>query len=81
MTNEEFRRALKAVPFVPFPVYVASGRVLDVKHPDDGLCPPDRRIAVIYNTEDEAYDSVDLLHVESIEFKTNGHMRGRGKAA
>lgn len=81
MTNEEFRKALKAVPFVPFRVYLASGRVLDVKHPDYALCPPDRRIAVIYNTEDEAYDNVDLLLVESIEFKTHGHKRGRGKAA
>ncbi len=80
MTNEEFRKALKAQPFVPFRVRLASGRALEVRHPDFAMCPPNTRIAVIYDTSDGANENVDLLLVESIEFikGTNGRKKKAG---
>ena len=81
MTSEEFRRALKAEPFVPFRVHMVSGRVLDVPHPDFAACPPGFRIAVIYDRKDRAIDNVDLLLVESIEFVKRSNDKGRRKAS
>lgn len=81
MTNLEFRRAIKAEPFVPFMVWMANGRVFEVGHPDFVMCPPDTRVATVYDRKSEGYDWIDLLLVESIEFKHNNRGGRRGRAA
>lgn len=82
MNTAEFRKALKAEPFVPFRIRMASGRVLAVPHPDFAMCPPEIRVATVFDAVDGAHERVDLLLVESIEFvekKRNGKKKSNGK--
>lgn len=77
MTSEEFRKAMKAEPFKPFVVRLASGRRRAVPHPDFALSPPGAQIAVVWSPDDNAYEHIDLLLVESLEFSNRANGNGR----
>jgi len=66
MTIESLAQALHSQPFRPFRVHMASGRHLDVNHPDFIARSPSGRTAIIYK-EDETFEVIDLLLVASLE--------------
>ena len=68
MTTDKLREALRAVPFVPFMIYLTDGRELVVQHPEGAMLLGSGRTlhyAVPGCPRDE-YEVVDLLHVTSL---------------
>ena len=55
--KERIRELLQAVPFQPFVIYMADGRVFRINHPDFVLAPPTNQSWVIV-----AEESADRLH-------------------
>lgn len=72
MEHEEMRKLLRAMPFVPFRVYVRDGRRYDVMHPrmnllavnyiKIGIGAPDLRPPIVDHTE-----YVALKEIERVE--------------
>jgi hypothetical protein len=77
MTSIELKNALKAEPFRPFRVHLGGGRTVDVVDPEFVAVAPSGRTAAICGPDD-AFEIVDILMIQSIEFpKQNGHGRRR----
>lgn len=78
MTYEELRTAVRRQPFVPFVLHMAGGREIRVRSPEFIFVPPETsRTFIVY--EDKAHDLIDLLLVESIEFKNGRTGRRRAR--
>lgn len=80
MTRDEIRTALKASPFRPFTIRMASGQGHEVPHPDFVFVPPEGRIIVVYSTTDRALAHVSLPLVESLDFHDDGAGEQRRKS-
>ena len=77
MTSTELKNALKAESFRPFRLHLGGGRAIDVVHPEFAMVAPSGRTAAIYGPDD-AFEIVDVLMIQAIEFvKQNGHGRRR----
>ena len=68
MTSQEVRRRLSAVPFRPFEMCLADGRILSVEHPDllgfeDGV-----RTVILFKKV-SSVEAIDLRLVLSIRFE------------
>jgi hypothetical protein len=78
MTSNQFKSLWKAAPFAPFQIHLADGRALRVPHPDYAQLSPTGRIASVWDEENEAFETVDLLLVTSLRplsKKNNGKHR------
>lgn len=67
MTLEEVTKAVHAVPFVPFVLYLADGSSVQVPHPDFISLPPTGRTVAIYQEKERAHAIVDLLLATKLE--------------
>jgi len=52
---------------MPFQIHLADGRSLKVLHPDYAQLSPTGRIASVWDTEGEAFETIDLLLVTSMK--------------
>ncbi len=67
MTLEEVTKAVHAVPFAPFTLFLADGLSIRVPHPDFISLPPTGRTVAIYQEEERAHAIVDLLLATKLE--------------
>lgn len=67
MTLDEVTKAVHAVPFTPFTLYLADGSSIKVPHPDFISLPPAGRTVAIYQEDARAHAIVDLLLATKLE--------------
>lgn len=72
MTPAGFREYWKAEPFQPFLLRLASGRSVEVAHPEFVAISPGGRTVAIFQPDSDGAAIIDLLLVESVEYP-NGH--------
>ena len=77
MRIEQIVEMQRARPFRPYRIHMASGRHLDVKHPDFLARSPSGRTAIVYK-DDETFEPVDLLLVASLEALDGMERSGEG---
>jgi len=65
MTVEAIRRVHQARPFEPFIIYVADGRELTIRHPENIALTPQGR-TILIGLPDENFEIVDLLLVTGL---------------
>ena len=68
MTSERLVTALRAVPFRPFLIRLASGRELPVLRPEFLAHNGTSRTAIVADAEGEGWEVVDLLLVVGLLF-------------
>jgi len=68
MTSIEFKAALQANPFRPFRVHLGSGRVIEITNPSLVVVSSTNRAAFAYRPGSDAFDVLDLILVDSLEF-------------
>ena len=68
MTAEQLRAAREAVPFRPFTIHLAGGRILSVPHRDFVSQSPGGRTIIVYQP-DESFSIVDLFLVNELVFQ------------
>ena len=73
MSPESLSDMLHAQLFRPFRIRLATGRQLDVRHPDFLSRSPGGRTAVVWKSE-ESFEVIDLLLVASLEI-----LNGKGQ--
>ena len=78
MTIEQLRKRTEAQPFRPFIVHLADGRELQVPHRDSISHSPNGRTFIVWDTEDDACEFVDLLLVTSLELRSGSKKNGNG---
>ena len=76
MTHERIRDFLHAVPFVPFDVQLANGRILPVPHPDFASMSPTGRTMVIH-TKNDGLEIVDVMLVTNVTVPSESAGRKR----
>ncbi len=67
MTSEQVLLRKDAIPFVPFEMLAADGRVLLIPHPDFLTVAEDEELAHVHGL-DGSVEVVDLLLVVSLRF-------------
>lgn len=80
MTTDEIRKAIRGAPFRPFTLRLVSGQQLHIDHPEFVALSKGGRTLAAFSTDENAFEIVDLLMVESIVFGANGHGRRRKSA-
>ena len=77
MTVESLKKAMKAEPFVPFTLKLASGNDAHIPHREFVFIHPEtpRTIAI---AEDGGFRVIDLLLVEELHFQPSGRRRRAG---
>ena len=78
MTSDSIRQALFARPFQPFNMHLVDGGSFPVSHPEVLLAPDGARTIVLY-LDNDRYNLIDLLHLESIEFDKRRRSSGNGR--
>ena len=66
MTADRLHEYCRAMPFTPFRVHLANGRVIEVLRPDYTLITPSGRYFVHYR-DDDSHEMVDVLLINSVE--------------
>lgn len=78
MTIQQLRKVYEARPFVPFTLHLAGGRSVHVRSPEFmHVAPKAERTFAVY--DDESYDVIDLLLVDSIEVGNGRSHSRRGR--
>lgn len=80
MTTDEIRKAIRNQPFRPFTLRTTSGTQLYIDHPEFVAMSKGGRTLAVFSTDENAFEIIDLLLVESIQFGGNGHGRRRKSA-
>ncbi len=82
MSPEIVRRRLGASPFRPFELWLNSGQVVRVAHPDFAFMPPkpNQWDLVVYD-EDRVFNIIDLGHVAALKGLRPARKNGRSGAA
>jgi len=78
MTSKQITDAIRAEPFQPFTMHLADGRKFSVKHPEFVAHAPNGR-TVIWLSEKEDMEVIDVLMITSLSSKNGRSTRGRGK--
>lgn len=66
MTTQHLREAHKTIPFQPFNIRMADGRVFPIAHPEFLYITPPGRVAVVVRVDDSS-STLDLLLMTEIE--------------
>lgn len=69
MQPQEFRKAVTRSPFRPFTIHTAGGRAFRVDHPEFVMFPAGARTVVIWDRDERGYDMVDVMLVDSLEYR------------
>lgn len=80
MTAREFRSVFDALPFRPFRVYLAGGRVVVVPHQDYALLSPTGRTLIVYQDED-SFQVIDLMLATGVEVNGKRPKKGAKRKA
>jgi hypothetical protein len=82
MSPEIIRKRLVASPFRPFELWLNSGQVVRVPHPDFAFLPPkpNQWDMVVYD-EDRAFSIIDLAHVAALKELRRARGNGRSNVA
>jgi len=67
MTGDQIQELLHATPFVPFKIYVAEQKVIEIPHPDFALLTHSKRILVVNNERGTAFQLIDVALISRIE--------------
>src|SRR5205085_11593410 len=65
---EELRNRIKAIPFIPFSLFVADGRQFPVPHPDHILVTSAGLVAI--ENDQGLLDILPILHIPGIQAKS-----------
>lgn len=76
MTVEELRRYHEGNPFTPFRIHMSNGRSVDVDHPRFMMFSRTGRVAYV-STPGDGMESIDLLHITSLEQLNKKSSKGR----
>lgn len=78
MTIDRLREVVHARPFKPFTVWLADGRSVRVRSPENIYITPQAQRTFIVAESGEEYRIIDLLTVTSIDFiRPNGRKTRR----
>lgn len=80
MTGDGFRELWKAQPFQPFIMRLASGRSIQVAHPEFVAISPGGRTVAVFQPDSDGAAIIDLLLVEAIERVRNSGDSSNGTA-
>ena len=82
MSPEIVRARLEATPFRPFELWLNSGQVVRVPHPDFAFMPPkpNQWDVVVYD-EDRTFSIIDLGQVAGLKEVRPGRAHSKGQAA
>ena len=69
MNAAELRQLLRATPFRPFTVYLASNQAFFVPHTDFAALSPNGRTLIIFRKEDDAHDILDVPLIARLEVR------------
>lgn len=80
MSPEIVRKRLSASPFRPFGLWLNSGQMVQVPHPEFAFMPskPNHCDLVVYD-EDRAFSIIDLAHVAAIKELRTPRRNGKGR--
>jgi hypothetical protein len=67
MSAAELKQLLHATPFRPFTVYLASNKAFAVKHTDFAALSPTGRTLVVFRSDDDAFDILDVPLIARVE--------------
>jgi hypothetical protein len=82
MSPEVVRKRLAASPFRPFELWLNSGQVVRVPHPDFAFLPPKpNQWDMVVSDEDRAFAIVDLAHVAALKEIRRAKRNGKGQIA
>jgi hypothetical protein len=76
MTAQSLRAYWRALPFTPFRLHLASGRRLDVPHPDYAFVTPTGRYFFLYR-DDDSHEQVDIRLINSVELLPRQRRRSK----
>lgn len=65
---EELRNRIKAIPFIPFSLFVADGREFPVPHPDHILVTSGGLVAI--ENDQGLLDILPIFHISGIRTKS-----------
>lgn len=68
MTVDELKKARLSQPFRPFVIRTVGGTSLRVDHPEFVALSPGGRTIAVFSTEDNAFEILDTLMIESLIF-------------
>jgi len=73
------RKRLAETPFRPFELWLNSGQIVRVPHPDFAFMPPKpNEWEVVVYDEDHTFSIVDLAHVAALKEFRRGKRNGKG---
>jgi len=67
MTFDELKQLLHASPFRPFTAYVTGDQRFLVKHMDFAALSPTGRTLIVFHSDDEAFDILDVPLIARVE--------------
>jgi hypothetical protein len=67
MSAAELKQLLHATPFRPFTVYLASNKAFAVMHTDFAALSPAGRNLVVFRSDDDAFDILDVPLIARVE--------------
>ena len=66
MTSAPIRELVRTLPFVPFDLHLANGKIMHVQHPDFASVQPAGRVLIVWRPDGEGFEIIDLLLVNNI---------------
>ena len=66
MTAAPIRELLRNMPFVPFDLHLANGKVVHVQHPDFASLEPAGRVLIVWRQNGEGFEMIDTLLVNNV---------------
>ena len=67
MVPAELKQLLHASPFRPFTVYLPSDKAFRVAHEDFAALSPNGRTLIIFHTDDDAHEILDVPLIARVE--------------
>ncbi len=69
MTADRLRKLLRAVPFVPFDISLANGKIVHLPHPDFAALDPKGRILLAWYPDGVDFEIIDVALITNLSVK------------
>ena len=69
MAPDQLRKALDTLPFKPMTIETGSGKKVLLEYPDYARLSPAGRTLVVFNTEDDAAEIIDVFLITSLSMQ------------
>lgn len=66
MKTDPIRELLRTMPFVPFDLHLANGKVIHIQHPDFASLEPGGRVMIVWKQSGGGFELIDVLLVNSV---------------